>query len=121
MTDILENRVLTSEESLFVRWLLEQGDERARSFLPQVEQARVISRCGCGCASIDFSINGVTPSPQTGTEMLGDYYWHSATGDFFGVFVFAYGGLLAGIDLYSIDGQSTPVELPDVSILKLMA
>ena len=120
ITNIPENRALTETESNFIRWLLEHGDERARSFLPQLDDAWVTERCSCGCASINLSINGVTYYGKTGMETLGDYCWHSSSGAFFGVFAFACNDLLAGIDLYSLDGQSTASEIPDVSLLTVL-
>lgn len=120
ITNIAENRALIERESEFIRWLLEHGKERARSFLPQIKSAWVTSRCGCGCASIDLSINGITYKGTAGMEILCDYCWHTSSGAYFGVFAFACNDLLAGIDLWSIDGQGTASELPDVSLLKVL-
>ena len=48
----------------FVRWMLEHGEPDAREFLPQLERAQVLpTRCPCGCASMDFSIDG-QPKPS---------------------------------------------------------
>ena len=117
---IAENRALTETETEFIGWLLEHGSERARSFLLQIKNAWVTSRCGCGCASIDLSIDGVTHKGKAGIEILGDYCWYSSDGAYFGVFAFACNNLLAGIDLWSIDGQSTASEFPDVSLLTVL-
>ena len=120
IANILENRALTKTEAFFIRWLLEHGDERTRSFLPQIDDAWVTERCGCGCASINLSIKGITHYGKAGIETLGDYCWHSSNGAYFGVFAFACNDLLAGIDLYSIDGEGTATELPDVSLLSVL-
>lgn len=45
------------------------------------------------------------------------YSWRDHAGHFFGAFVFARGGLLAGLDLWSIDGQATATHLPKPSEL----
>jgi hypothetical protein len=84
-----ENRPLSNTEVNFIRWMLEHGDARARSFLPQIKEAWVIERCVCGCASINLSINGVSYYGQTGMEVLCDYCWYSPAGELFGVFAFA--------------------------------
>ena len=114
-----ENRALTDTELDFIKWLLEHGNERARLFLPQIERAWVTGRCNCGCASINFSIDGVTHYGEAGMEILCDYYWRNPDGALFGVFVFAYDDLLAGIDLYPIDSQSVASKLPPVAALTL--
>jgi hypothetical protein len=38
-------------------------------------------------------------------DILSDHVWEDAQGHKFGAFVFARGGLLAGLDLYSVDGS----------------
>src|ERR1043165_4458856 len=94
---IPENRPLTQAESGLVKWLLENGTEAGRGLLPQVDRARVISRCSCGCASIDFSIDGKVAPPKSGMSIVSDYRWDSPEGYLFGVFAYARKGLLSGI------------------------
>ena len=113
-----EDRPLTTAEARLVQWLLERGTVKARCFIPQLAQARVVSRCGCGCASIDFSITGYRGVAQAGMEIPSDYHWRSKGGYLFGVFVFAREGVLAGLELWSIDGQSTASALPDLEQLR---
>ena len=110
-SEIAEDRPLSDEERSLVRWMLEHGESHAPPFLPQLEQARVASRCPCGCASVDFSVAG-RRSSVTGMDILSDHVWEDAEGHKFGAFVFARGGLLAGMDLYSVDGAVTPTWLP---------
>jgi hypothetical protein len=57
-TSVAEDRPLTTAEALLIRWLLENGNPGASRFLPQLDLARVASRCYCGCASIDLAIDG---------------------------------------------------------------
>jgi hypothetical protein len=94
-----------------VQWMLEHGESHASSFLAQLEHARVSSRCRCGCASINFSVAG-RESPPLGMDILSDHLWEDAEGHHFGAFVFAHSGVLAGLDLYSLDGALTPTWLP---------
>ena len=109
--DIPDHRALSDDERALVGWMLEHGESNATSFLPQLEQASVSSRCRCGCASVNFSVAG-KESSVTGMDILSDYVWEDAEGHKFGAFVFARGGLLAGLDLYSVDGAVTPTWLP---------
>jgi hypothetical protein len=115
-TTIQEDRDLTTDELVLVQWLLEHGESDAPLYLPQLQQARVSSRCSCGCASIDFSVAGKRPS-QPAMRVLSDFQWTSPEGHLFGAFVFAQDGLLGGLELWSIDGQSTPSTLPPTEAL----
>ena len=95
-----------------MRWMLEHGESHAPSFLSQLEETRVTGRCPCGCASIDFSVAGKAKPKGAGMDILSDYIWRDAENRVFGAFVFASAGLLAGLDLYSVDGALTPTWLP---------
>lgn len=118
MKNISVNRSLTREGFCLVEHLLHQGNERARSFLPQLTNARVVSLCGCGCASFNLSVEGEISSDAAGMEVLCDLCWNSIDDALFGVYVFARDGLLAGVDLWSIDGESVPTLLPDITLLR---
>ena len=111
------DRELSAAEAEFVCWLLENGGERAKEFLPQLDRARVVGHCTCGCASIDFAIEGISHYPGSGLEVLAEYRWESSTGPF-GVFIFACEDLLAGIDLYSYAGEYPASYLPATILLK---
>jgi hypothetical protein len=115
---IPEDRPLTAEEATLVRWLLEHGNSDACGFLPQLTDARVVSHCPCGCASIDFAIGGAVPPAGSGLHVLSDYRWQAADESLFGVFVFAKGGKLAGLEVWSIDGRSAAASLPEVEQLR---
>ena len=117
-TAIPENRPLTRAETVLVKWLLEHGTDTARELLPQLDRARVVSRCSCGCASVDFSVDGKVAPPKTGMTVVSDHRWDSPEGYFFGVFAYAREGLLSGIDLWSIDGRATASLLPDTNQLR---
>ena len=114
---ITEDRPLTPAEAEFIRWLLDNGSDHARQFLAQLNRARVIDRCSCGCASINLSIDGNTYYGKTGMEVLCEYRWNAAQGEF-GVFAFACGDLLAGIDLWTVWGDHPASYLPATSLLR---
>ena len=44
------------------------------------------------------------PPAESGMHILADYQWQAANGAHFGVFVFARAGLLAGLEVWSVDG-----------------
>ena len=108
-----EDRVLSPPETNLVRWLLEQGGPTVQAHITELVRLRVVSRCGCGCASIDFACK-----PGVGLEVLVEYQWEDEAGHLFGIFVFAKEGVLAGLEVYSIDGQVTPSRLPNVELLR---
>ena len=71
-----------------------------------------------GCASINFAIAGKTPPAGMPLQILSDYEWDSEAGAKFGVFVFAKADLLAGLEVYSIDGLAAADRLPKIGELK---
>ena len=107
-----EQRPLTQQEATLVRWLLQHGKPGASDHVSEIERLHVVSRCSCGCASVDFV------DEPGGLEVLSDYKWEDDHGHAFGVFVFAKGGTLAGLEVWSIDGQATPRSLPDPHVLR---
>ncbi len=115
---IHEDRPLSAKETELVRWALEHGLPEADSYLPQIDKLRVISRCGCGCASIEFSFDGILPDYSTGLEVLSDHLWGTGGTDLCGIFVFARNKKLAGLEVWSVDGQVTPTKLPNVEDLR---
>jgi hypothetical protein len=108
-----EDRALSGQESHLLTWLLEHGKSSALAHLGEVEHARVVSQCGCGCASIDF-----VDAPRASMEILSEHKWRDANGHLFGVFAFAREGRLAGLEVWSIDGEATPTKLPAISSLE---
>jgi hypothetical protein len=112
------DRPPSSDELALVSWLLEHGNTRGQNALSQIPALRVISQCQCGCASVDFSVEGQLPFPKSGMEVVSDYWWRTEGGNLCGVFVFLRDDLVAGIDLWSIDGQEIPSTLPPIDRLR---
>lgn len=115
--EIAEGRDLTQDERELVLWLLEHGTDSAKLLLNQLSIARVCSRCGCGCASIDFVIDEIVPDCSLPMKIVSDYEWRDEHGNMLGAFVFSRNGRLSGLDLWSIDGNTLPTYLPDVARL----
>lgn len=112
---ITDERPLTAAEYRLAHWMLEHGGPEAKDFLPQLDLARVIARCPCGCASIDFEVVG-HPGPGGGIRVLGDFLF-GAEGDLSGAFIFERGGVLAGIEVYGLAGDA-PHTLPEPGALR---
>jgi hypothetical protein len=94
---------------MLARRMLEAGGPTAHDFLRQLAGARVVSRCPCGCASIDLEVSGL-PRPSGGLRILGDFLWGPENAPA-GAFIFERGGVLAGIEVYGLAGAA-PRELP---------
>jgi hypothetical protein len=53
--------------------MLEHGKPGVRKLVPQLDRARVLpNRCPCGCASIDFGVDG-QPKPFGGLLRIADF------------------------------------------------
>jgi hypothetical protein len=104
------DRALSPNEEQLVRWMLEHGEPSARTFLPQLEKATATDwRCPCGCASVNFSIDGL-PEPTGQFHIVADFIF-GADDDLSGAFVFEKGGILAGLEVYGLGGDA-PQMLP---------
>ncbi len=111
-----KNRPLTPAEQRLARWMLEHGTPEARVFLSQLELAEVTPwKCPCGCASINFQIQGQPEAPP-GVHILGDFLF--GEGDrVSGAFIYESGGLLSGLEVYGLAGDA-PTVLPAVEDLR---
>jgi hypothetical protein len=116
--DLTEKRSLSEKEIELVRWLLENGVEGAENYLSQIDQLRVVSKCGCGCASVNFGLDGMTLDSKSGLEVLSNYCWGTGGKNLRGIFIFARDKKLAGLEVWSIDGLVTPSALPKISELR---
>ena len=103
------DRPLTPEEHGLALWMLEHGRPEAAEFIAQLEDARVVGGCSCGCASIDFAIGGRQEPPQ-GMRILGDFGFDRGE-DRCGAFIFANGDLLGGIEVWGANCPA-PSSLP---------
>jgi hypothetical protein len=98
------------------RHLLEHGELEAKTFLPQLEQAQVTPwRCSCGCASINFSVQG-RPQPSGGIHPIADFLFGTEE-NLSGIFVFEQSGVLAGLEVYGLAGDA-PKSLPSPESLR---
>jgi hypothetical protein len=98
--------------------MIRHGDSDRRDFfLKQLDEAQVIRLCPCGCDSVDFLIPSMGAPTVIGLTILGDYSYGSVKTGLCGAFVFAKGDMLAGLEVYSIDGITTP-KLPSITELR---
>ena len=108
-------RPLTEKEKALTKWLLEHGNKDSKKFLAQLEKAQVISECECGCASIDFVIEGFPYEHKSGLYVISDYLFERSKEEQFGVFIFTQDNILSGMETYSFCVKPAP--LPEVQEL----
>jgi hypothetical protein len=110
------NRSLTPHEQRLVRWMLEHGKPEAASLLPQLEQAKVTPwRCSCGCASIDFVIDGY-PDPSGSMHPIADFIFGNGE-ELCGILAYEQDGILAGVEVYGFTCDA-PRSLPEPEALR---
>ncbi|MBU8977599.1 hypothetical protein JI752_015725 [Lysobacter sp. MMG2] len=110
------DRPLVDEERAVLRWLLTHGTRDNAVYLRQLDAARVVGHCGCGCASVDVAVDG-RRAPEGRMIVLAQFQWCTREGHSCVAIVFEQGGLLAGLDLWSLDGRTVPSELPPIDAL----
>jgi hypothetical protein len=111
------NRPMLIEEKNLIRWMLEHGEPEAKNFLVQLDKAEVTPwHCPCGCASINFSIQG-HPAPSGGLHPLADFIFGDDE-NLSGIFAYEQNGTLAGLEVYGLAGDA-PKLLPSTESLRL--
>lgn len=110
------SRKLTEEEHDLVRRMLEKGGESARTFLAHLERVRVSpKRCPCGCASLEFSVDGLRELPGELRPIV-DFVFGEGD-ELSGIFAYERSGFLAGLEVYGLAGDA-PRHLPRADTLK---
>jgi hypothetical protein len=112
----LKNRQLTDAERHLARWMLEHGKPEAHEFLSQLDVAEVTPwRCPCGCASINFQIEG-RPLAPPGVHILADFVFGDDQ-NLSGIFIFEKAGILSGLEVYGLAADA-PTSLPGPDSLR---
>lgn len=111
------NRKLSADEERLLRHMLEQGDDVGKGYDSQVDRVEVTPwRCDCGCASLQFAVDGKTQPDGSSFEPLGHFTFGSDE-EMCGIFVFAQSGVLGGIEVYGM-GCDPPNVLPSPESLR---
>jgi hypothetical protein len=106
------DRPASQQERDFVRWLLEHSDPQYLPLASQIDALRVVSKCTCGCPTVDFALEG-NPPLRKGEKVISDF---GATVDDqpVGVLLFACNGSLSMLEVYSCAGSDKPFGLPKI-------
>jgi hypothetical protein len=105
-----ENRPLTTDERSLLEWLILNGSRSAAKYAPQIPRVSVVSRCTCGCPTIDLAVDG--KHADGGSELVADFVGKSPEGRQVGVILHCRGGQISELEGYAIDEVTGTFGLP---------
>jgi len=110
-----EDRPISEHEAAVVEWLLANASlEGPLDHLRDgVRHLRVVARCGCGCPSVDFIVDG----QSRGAHPIADAVARDSRGRVCGVIVWGLDGRVSGLEICEMDRDGT-TELPNVESLR---
>lgn len=68
---VADKRPLSDEERALLEWLTANGAPSATRYAAQMPRASVVSRCGCGCPTLDLAVDGRKTSGAS--ELIADF------------------------------------------------
>jgi hypothetical protein len=94
-----EDRPISEREAELVTWLLKSGATRRslQHLAGDVSKLRVVGRCGCGCASVDFEENG---RHCVRSHPIAEAYGETPTGLKFGLILWGRDDAVTGLEIY---------------------
>lgn len=99
-----DGRSLSQEEISLLEHLLTHGQSDVSEYLPQIPKLRVVSKCGCGCPTIDFAIGRVRKNGPS--RIIADGEGTSPEGVRVGVCVHVRDGEISELEVYSCTGEA---------------
>ena len=112
-----EDRPISEREAAVVDWLLANAvlGGSLEHLRETVGRLRVVGRCTCGCASVDF-----VPDGQAGeARPIAEARAHDSLGRENGVILWGAGGEISGLEVYE-GAPGSANELPEVGALRPM-
>jgi len=109
------NRPITDREAALILWLLKHGEAGAERYIPQIDRLVVVSKCTCGCPTIDLALEN-EPVSHAGHGLISDHVAF-VDGHCIGVMLFANEKQLRMLEGYSLAGTDKPFECPDIDAL----
>ena len=110
---IAESRPLTNHETEIVNWMLRYAVPagRLRHLMPAVSSLRVVGRCSCGCASVDFENSEQSAQSHPIADTMGE-----TTDGAVGLILWGHDNSITGLEIYALDSTKIDV-LPSVANL----
>ena len=109
-----EHRDLSTKERDLIHWLLVETNQP--DLQEQIGKAKIVSRCSCGCPTIDLQVVGVNEQPINLHLSASGY---SLEGIPVGVILHIKNGLLAELEAYSETGIRV-FDLPEIDKLQVL-
>jgi hypothetical protein len=115
---VKEERSLRTDELHLLGWLISHGHSNAQRYSSQLNRASVVSRCTCGCPSIDLAVDGKAPPLGTSqVEVIADAEGKTPEGVEVGVILHCRAGQLSELEVYAVKPISGTFSLPPVATL----
>ena len=105
-----ENRALTTDERILLEWLISNGSPDAAKYAPQIPRVSVVSRCTCGCPTIDLAVDGKHEDGPS--ELVADFVGKSPEGIQVGVILHCRGGQISELEVYAMGEVNGVFGLP---------
>ena len=113
----LLNRSLTPDERNLVRWLIEHSFIKdASRLLPQVDGLSIVSKCTCGCPTIDFALDG-EPATRKGEGFISDWL-AEVNGMLVYVQLWVWNDQISSLEIGALLGTDQPFGLPAIESIK---
>jgi hypothetical protein len=104
------DRPITPQEAAVIRATLEHAPETpdVSRFAGGIDQLHAISKCGCGCDSIDFAED----DPSHPSRIVADAIGVTPKGGQIGVLVWATDDAITGLEIYDLGAGDSDTKLP---------
>jgi hypothetical protein len=104
------DRPITSEEAAVIRATLEHAPKipDISPIAGGIDQLHAISKCGCGCDSVDFAEH----DPSCPSRIIADGIGVTPKGGQVGVLVWATGRAITGLEIYDLGAGDDDIKLP---------
>jgi hypothetical protein len=112
---IPDDRQLKADERMLIEWLIANGIPEAKNYLPQLDGLHVVSRCSCGCPTVDLAVANAQASTMGPSRILADFLGVTPEGQQVGVVLHAREGKISELEIYPM-GQ-TVGSLPKIETL----
>jgi hypothetical protein len=109
------NRPITDREAALILWLLKHGEAGAERYIPQIDRLVVVSKCTCGCPTIDLALEN-EPCTSTRHGLISDHV-AIVEGHYVGVMLFATEKQLCMLEAYALPFADEPFEFPEIDAL----
>jgi hypothetical protein len=110
-----ENRPLTTDERILLEWLISNGSPSAAKYASQIPRVSVVSRCTCGCPTIDLAVDG--EHVDGGSELVADFVGKSPEGIQVGVILHCRGDQISELEVYAMGEVKGVFGLPSPDAL----